>query len=243
MAIKTERAALSDSGDNPNNDNDNNRGPSGAPKPSTPPPARSTPPRQYHGTWRDTTMDPDYDFGLEPLEDPTGPLDRDIMVKEALVLTVDMNLPSTQSVAKIAGHPQIKARHNKALSKGLKTIHKTHLLSAGLATQRLFLAVFPDELELLNNVFTQAKMCECYGTFGTGYKVVTNDYEILLRVLFNHRFSAEDPFRLAGKRPPKMPSWGADNDLEEYYTLNDFEILAVCFRAEVEITRESITSH
>ncbi|KAJ7732554.1 hypothetical protein B0H16DRAFT_1468533 [Mycena metata] len=208
MATKTEQAGLSDSGDNP----DNNRGPSASRKSPTPPPRR-----QYHGTWRDTTMDPEHDFELEPLEDPTGPLDHGGMAVDTPVLTVDIDLPSTRSVAKIAGHPQIKARRNDALSKGLKTIDKAHLLSAGLATQRLFLAVFPDELELLNNVFRQAEKREWYGTFGAGYRVVVAHYEVLLRVLFNRRLSAEDSFRLAGKRPPKMPSWGADDDLEECF--------------------------
>ncbi|KAJ7183965.1 hypothetical protein C8R46DRAFT_1210104 [Mycena filopes] len=182
--------------------------------------------RNPHHTHLDLTL-------AAVVKDPTGHLDYKDVDREEPALIVDLDLPSTLSLAKIANHSQIKARRNEALTKGLKVIDKAHLLNATLATQRLFRAVFPDELDLLNNIFTRAQKREWLLT-GSGYRLIIDDYEVLLRVLYNRRLIAEDSFRLVGRRLPKMPSWGNDDDLEEYWSLNDFEILAVCFRADVE---------
>ncbi|KAJ7097358.1 hypothetical protein C8R44DRAFT_949411 [Mycena epipterygia] len=224
MTTKTEQAGPSPSGDNP----DNTGGSNLRHQSWTPPPRQSPDPGNE-------TLNLTEEFPLDPLEDLAGALDQDDIDKSAPILTVDLDLPTLRSVAKIGNNRQIKSRRNEALIKGLKTIGKNHLLSAGLATRRLFMAVFPDELELLDNLFSYAQTRKMTGFMGTlGYRLVIDDYQVLLRVLFTRKVVAEDSFRMAGKTPPPLPSWGSDDDLDEYYSANDFEILAVCFRAEVE---------
>jgi hypothetical protein len=178
------------------------------------------------------TLNPGVEFDLPPLEDLSGAVDKEDFDKSAPILVMDMDIPTLRSVAKIGGNPQIKTRRNKALEIGLRTIEKSHLLSSGLATRRLFMQVFPAELELLDDLFTRAQARKRKYD-DPGYRLMIEDYQILLRVLFSRKSAAEDSFRMAGKNPPPLPLWGADDDLE-FYSLNDFEILAVCFRAEVE---------
>ncbi|KAJ7165771.1 hypothetical protein C8R46DRAFT_1219558 [Mycena filopes] len=224
MTTKTEQASLSDH----SNNHDNPGGPSKSKSlPHSPRPhahGRS----EYHGTWCNGILDPDDVYELEPLKDPTGHLDYKDVNPEEPALIIDLDVPSTLSLAKIAKHSQIKAQCNEALTKGLKVVDKAHLLNATLATQRLFYAVFPEELDLLNNIFTRAQKWEWFLT-GSGYRLIIDHYKVLLRVLYNLRLMAEDSFHLVGRCLPKMPSWGNDDDLEEYWNVNDFEILAVCF--------------
>ncbi|KAJ6516647.1 hypothetical protein C8R47DRAFT_1205875 [Mycena vitilis] len=227
MATTTEHAGPSPHGDNP----DNTGGADTGPRSSTPPPSRTSHQRPNPA---DETLNPEDNFELVPLEDLTGPLHKDDISTFAPILTVDMDLPALRSVAKIGNHPEIKARRNDALVKGLKEIEKNHLLSAGLATRRLFKTVFPAELDLLECLFSHAQSRERLDGGGNGYRLVIDDYQVLLRVLYSRKTRAEDAFRMAGKRPPPIPSGGADDDLEDYFSLNDFEILAICFRAEVE---------
>ncbi|KAJ7132459.1 hypothetical protein C8R44DRAFT_871413 [Mycena epipterygia] len=217
MATKTEQAGPSHSGNNP----DNTGGSPLRHQSTTPPPPRQSPDPG------DETLNLTEEFPLEPLEDLAGAIDQDDIDKSAPILTQDLDLPTLRSVAKIGNNRQIKSRRNEALLKGLKTIGKNHLLSAGLATRRLFMAVFPDELELLDNLFSHVQTRKTRGYMGTlGYRLVIDDYQVLLRILFTRKLAAEDSFRIAGKTPPPLPSWGSDDDLEEYYSPNDFEILA-----------------
>ncbi|KAJ7148468.1 hypothetical protein C8R43DRAFT_1129106 [Mycena crocata] len=224
MATKMELPAPSTLGDNPDK--------TGGPLSSTPP--LRVPTSEQPADPGNDTLDHAEVFDLEPLEELAGPLDNEDIDNLAPILTVDLDIPTLRSVAKIGNNPQIKSRRNEALVKGLKTIDKGYLLTAGLATRRLFMAVFPDELELLDGLFSHAQTRERKYRLGPGYRLVNDDYQVLLRVLFSRKISAEDSFRLAGKTPPPLPSWAADDDLDGYYSFNDYEILGVCFRAEVE---------
>jgi hypothetical protein len=67
-----------------------------------------------------------------------------------------------------------------------------------------------------------------------GYRIIKDQFRMLLRILFELRQLAEDSFRLEGKIPPTLPSWGNDEDILDVYTQDSFEILGVCFRLEFE---------
>jgi hypothetical protein len=63
----------------------------------------------------------------------------------------------------------------------------------------------------------------------------SENYEGLLQALAICKRSAMNGFRINGKRAPNLPSWGGSGyGPNEFYTVNDFEILSVCFRLEVE---------
>ncbi|KAJ7114179.1 hypothetical protein C8R43DRAFT_1138466 [Mycena crocata] len=139
---------------------------------------------------------------------------------------------------RIGTNADILARRADAIVKGVNPINKGFLLRAQKASRRLYSFVFPKELDLLDSVLTQVEQLVLQGVHYEGvqyaYRVDKDKYQLLLRILYDLRKSAEDSFRLSGKTPPALPSWGDDEDLSEAYRPNSFEILAVCFRVEVE---------
>jgi len=46
-----------------------------------------------------------------------------------------------------------------------------------------------------------------------------------------------------GLAVPKPPLWGKDNDLTEWWNINDFEILSACYRHEVEMFLKIVASY
>ncbi|KAJ7120349.1 hypothetical protein C8R44DRAFT_623658, partial [Mycena epipterygia] len=110
---------------------------------------------------------------------------------------------------------------------------KGFLLTAQRASRRIFTYVFPRELELLEALLTNVERLQLVGsTFG--YRVEKDRFQQLLQILYRLRVLAEDSFRIAGKTPPALPSWGDDEDILDVYDQNSFEISGVCFRVEVE---------
>ncbi|KAJ6460558.1 hypothetical protein C8R45DRAFT_941646 [Mycena sanguinolenta] len=66
------------------------------------------------------------------------------------------------------------------------------------------------------------------------HRVHKVNYLTLLRVLYNLRCTTADAFHLAGKPLPELPTWGTKANILNIYSLNDPEILGLCFRVEVE---------
>ncbi|KAJ7435538.1 hypothetical protein B0H11DRAFT_2257101 [Mycena galericulata] len=56
-----------------------------------------------------------------------------------------------------------------------------------------------------------------------GYRVEKDQYQLLLRIPHDRRRVAEDSFRLAGKTPPALPSWGEDEDISEEISVVETE--------------------
>ncbi|KAJ6587762.1 hypothetical protein B0H10DRAFT_2197803 [Mycena sp. CBHHK59/15] len=101
-------------------------------------------------------------------------------------------------VARISrtNNQRLSLLHN-ALLKGLKTINKRNLLHGKIASRRLFMRVFPNELRLLDQLLMKAQTRAQIGYWTTAYPIETEEYRLLLRVLFYLRQWAEDSFRLA----------------------------------------------
>ncbi|KAJ7633537.1 hypothetical protein DFH06DRAFT_1139874 [Mycena polygramma] len=148
-----------------------------------------------------------------------------------------VDIPSLKPVSQIGRTPEIQARRVDALQLGSKAIDKPALIDAAVASRRLFLSVFSKELNLLERVLTHLEHIRVGSpspSSPTGYRVQQPEFRLLMRTLWNTRSVAEDSFRLLGSSVPRLPSWGNDDDILDFHNENDFEILGVCFRAEVE---------
>ena len=66
------------------------------------------------------------------------------------------------------------------------------------------------------------------------FAVDSNLFSRLLKRLLVVCKRAQDSILLAGITIPKTPVWGCDGDIGKFHCSNNFEILGVCFRAEVE---------
>ncbi|KAJ7730524.1 hypothetical protein B0H16DRAFT_1469497 [Mycena metata] len=185
------------------------------------PPLTSTPRRRNSGAEDETS--PDFDshdqFEGPPLSDYEGPVDEEDIRESTPIQIVPLSVPTLRPYAKIANNHDIVIRRNDALGKGAVAIGKEFLMTAQKASRRLYSHVFPRDLELLENVLSRVEKLELRrADHPDGYRVEKNSYQSLLRI-------AEDSFRLGGKTPPALPSWGNDEDISEVYTPDSFEIL------------------
>ncbi|KAJ7618336.1 hypothetical protein DFH06DRAFT_1298503 [Mycena polygramma] len=199
-----------------------------SPRTSTPPPGRSQS--------QDVTV-PDFEASAEfedtPLQDYKGPVAENRVNSSVPVVKVQIKVPTFKPLSKIGTNAQILARRTEALVKGASGTGKDFLLTATKASRRLTQHVFPKELQLLDTLLTEVERLEVFG-LDAGYRLVKDQFRFLLRILKRLRALAEDSFVIEGKTPPPLPTWGDDEDVEEVYDQNAFEILGVCFRVEVE---------
>src|SRR6202041_3412608 len=65
----------------------------------------------------------------------------------------------------------------------------------------------------------------------------------LTKKLTCFREEASDHLLYQGKAIPKPPKWGKNNDPEEWYNINDFEILCACYRHEVEVFLKTVEGY
>ncbi|KAJ7226153.1 hypothetical protein GGX14DRAFT_386827 [Mycena pura] len=169
---------------------------------------------------------------MPKLVDLRGSLDPTQADPTSEIQSIKANFPSKQLFYIL--DPLLRQRRYSCLRAGATMFEKEHLRKVKVVTKRLALQVFPRELQLLEKVLSRAEAQNRLDSDGMGFRLIDKEYQILQQVLFMLKLTAEDAFRMAGKTPPTLPSWGADDDSELFYCMNDFEILAVCFVAEVE---------
>ncbi|KAJ7662793.1 hypothetical protein DFH06DRAFT_1129010 [Mycena polygramma] len=174
----------------------------------------------------------------QPVRSFSGPLHPSSFSSDAPTYTAYLHLGTAQSDAGISTEPVIIDRHKACMRKGLAAVHKSHLVGKALSPidSVTLPKSFPWELELLNTVLTRVETRPRIGSRCNGFRVESKSYKTLLQILTARRRSARDGFTINGRKPPAIPSWGDGFDLGpgEFYMLTDFELLAVCFRAEVE---------
>lgn len=171
---------------------------------------------------------------LRPVRSFSGPLHSALFTPDAPIYEAHLHLSTAQSDAGISPEPEILARHKACVQKGSLGINKSNLLEMCVVPRSGLQASFSWELELLGDVLSRVETRPRIGARSNGFRVESKAYGHLLRVLTSRRCRAMDGFALNGRKPPVVPCWGDNSNLNEFYKLTDFEILAVCFRAEVE---------
>ncbi|KAJ3898347.1 hypothetical protein F5879DRAFT_994907 [Lentinula edodes] len=205
---------------------------------------------------KDQTIDPNStvqtegEYDLEPLKslDIGHGIHRYVLnpkrdeIKKALTL-----LPTLRPFYKIANNQNIRQRRDNALriaAVGLKRAELSRLMPP---PRKLFKSVFPKELSALDTLlFQHITGTPASGQFvsesavesdpvQTVHTLDSQGYIQLNYALLQLQQAAKSSFRLTGKRLPDLPYWGNFGKVGlEFYTENDFEIIAIAYRAQVE---------
>lgn len=160
--------------------------------------------------------------------------------KDTVIQTVKFRYPVLDAPHHVGNNPAIAARRKDALERGVTALpNKKYLLKANPATRRHHRTVFPDELQLLDEVLHEIRSTELADEEHTRiFTLNRTTYADLSSLLYRRMRESSVAFRIAGRSMPSLPAWylgevGGGVD-EEWFTSNDFEILAITFRTEVE---------
>ncbi|KAJ7829677.1 hypothetical protein B0H14DRAFT_3716989 [Mycena olivaceomarginata] len=91
-----------------------------------------------------------------------------------------------------------------------------------------------DELTTLEKVISSVEIVQLLGNEGPAYRLQKGSYFILLRQLDELHKRAPHAFEVFGTPLPPRPTWGRNEDPRAFYAANEYEILGICYRAEVE---------
>ncbi|CDO78030.1 hypothetical protein BN946_scf184648.g2 [Trametes cinnabarina] len=128
----------------------------------------------------------------------------------------------------------LRERVFTALAYGHKYLDRPHLSIPGLRQldEHQRDRIFPIEMGKLDAILLRPWKVR---PNKEGYWPDYGDLEELRDMLEARRYAAESDFRQLRKSPPSIPFWGRDTAASGYvHSLNDFEILGICFRREVE---------
>ncbi|KAJ7619763.1 hypothetical protein DFH06DRAFT_1010895, partial [Mycena polygramma] len=201
-------------------------------------PSRDSPPHLSRSRSRTPSSQPTQpttegaELDLQPITEFDGPVDDDEL-SDAAPVGVAVDFPTLRPLGRIGNNTDILARRSEALAKGARAIHKGFLLQGLKLSRTVASEEFPKQWELLNRTLKDLQQL----TLVTGdyvYRVQKNNYRVLERVLDTMRRESEHSFTIEGKTQPALPQWGNRDDILDVYRPNDFEILGVCFRVEVE---------
>ncbi|KAJ7113266.1 hypothetical protein C8R43DRAFT_1157229, partial [Mycena crocata] len=152
-----------------------------------------------------------------------------------------LQLPTLLSRRRIYRNHSVMARRNQCIRKGGEAFCRLGLGNMKVATRRLQRDIFAMELNLLNDVLIHVQKNETLdtseqrsGSIKAVYRLRVDNYQLLLTSLYHQREAANDALSILGRTPPKLPTLGSSGNVAEWHNENDFEIIGVCFRLEVE---------
>ena len=93
--------------------------------------------------------------------------------------------------------------------------------------------LFKEEMDILKELLSNLYY------FNSGTNQVGFTLQKIILVNLNHqlklrRNEAEEDLIINGEGIPQLPRWGINSKADEFWSANDFEILGVCYRREVE---------
>ncbi|KAJ6523737.1 hypothetical protein B0H19DRAFT_1276827 [Mycena capillaripes] len=174
----------------------------------------------------------DDELQLQPLAKLGDAVD-DEELNEDAPLEVTIDLPTLRPLGRIGNNTEVLARRSEAINLGAHAINKGFLHQGLKLSRSAAREEFPKQWELLNQTLRDLeRLTLVSGAFV--YRVRKTNYRVLLRAMDTMRRESEQSFLIEGKTPPALPQWGDRDDILDVYHPNDFEILGVCFRVEVE---------
>ncbi|KAJ7653583.1 hypothetical protein DFH06DRAFT_1133734 [Mycena polygramma] len=151
-----------------------------------------------------------------------------------------IDLPTLHSLRKIRRNHYVRTRREECISKGIMGLLKPSLRDMQVATRRLQRDIFPRELDALDSLLTQVQTNRIYddsmdpAETRTAYRLSPSHYHQLIAFLYFMRGMAVEAFGMMGRDVPAFPYFGSTGQVQIWHNENDFEILCVCFRLEVE---------
>ncbi|KAJ7596441.1 hypothetical protein C8J56DRAFT_1040694 [Mycena floridula] len=148
------------------------------------------------------------------------------------------NIPDVIGLRSELSHDSELSRVKEALCRAAVKLNKTESLvnrPLYVATERMYRSTVKKELEGLRRVLSNIK----HGLLWDNTSVLTlqmEPYADLTRTLLRRQHEASVVFRIAGKPVPEIPAWHSRllNIETHWFTVTDWEILAIVYRMEVE---------
>jgi len=151
------------------------------------------------------------------------------------VIETILSIPSTASPHEFKSNANLFVRRQEALKLAIEAFEKDDLTAANPFSRRLAKDVFPEVVTTLDDLFSRVRRCSIKSNpEDCAYALNTETHRQIMAVMFKCRGALSDLIIAGGEPVPELPTWGAKGDLSLFYDTNDFEILAVQFRAEVE---------
>lgn len=187
-----------------------------------------------HDEHHDSTVTADAldDDRLPPTFRYQGPVDDRTFTQELGKVT-KIDIPVFAPVCTIRRDRSLDARRSAALDAGAAAFNRISLLNLKVLSKRLTRDVFAEETRLLERMLSEVR-CAVTSDNSDIFAVDSTPFSRLVKRLNVLRQRARDSFLIAGSAIPSLPTWGRDGDITEFHGEDDFKILGVCFRAEVE---------
>lgn len=174
-----------------------------------------------------TTSERDEIPEIDYIEGPVQDLNI-VSVKERIIM-----LPSVESARDIGNDSELQARRQRGLEIGIGLLSKPYLKKWKSASRRVQNDIFPTEFGLLDRTLYSV-LVGVDDADRMVYTLCKEKYVKLIKQLQKRKEAARDSFNLQGLGMPRIPSWGNDYGCDSWLSLNDYEVAAICFRAEVE---------
>lgn len=125
------------------------------------------------------------------------------------------------------------SRRSKGLEiRGRAFKHQLVKLTSEHFSRWLLNNVFPNESSILDNLLMS---CNHVATMtGYAFTIKREFYRQILSALYWIRKMHGDLILAEGYPIPELPLWGKKGDIMEFHLENEYKVLAICFRAEVE---------
>lgn len=169
-------------------------------------------------------------FDFQPLETFQGPVNEEDVLMESEGAMVDN--PVFYSSHSFRNNQDLMTRRAKALELGGRSFKRQLAkLTSEHFSRRLLNDVFPKESSILNDLINYSRVAT---TTGYAYTVKREYYRQILSALYQIRKTHGDLILAEGYPIPELPLWGRKDDITQFHLENEYEILAICFRTEVE---------
>ncbi|KAF7341208.1 TY3B-TY3B protein [Mycena venus] len=179
-----------------------------------------------------------------PLEEYAGPVLTNSLDPAKRVAKGTLNLPTFQAYPIILkGDPEVLERRSLALEFGANGFAKWFLLNAKVTSRKLFVSTFRNELTTLETVITSVEVGHLVDKGGPVYRLQKAPYWTLWKQLDDLRNRAKVAYEVFNADMPSMPTWGRSEDPLAFYAANDYEILGICYRVEVENYLANLDQH
>jgi hypothetical protein len=143
----------------------------------------------------------------------------------------------------LKGDPAVLERRLLALEFGASSFAKWFLLETKIASRKLFVSTFRNELATLETAITSVEVGHLVDKGGPVYRLQKAPYWTLWKQLDNLRNRVKAAYEVFNTNMPSMPTWGRSEDPLAFYAANDYEILGICYCAEVENYLVNLDQH